>query len=1221
LTGVNFIHSQEPMLNPRYLQLVQQKLSKFAGQDDFAAKMEIAFGRQIDRSELADLAQQWQQGDFTGLPEIEVLQNGELGTANGAYAAANQTIYLASTFLATANTEEIIGVLIEEIGHAVDTVLNLADASGDEGALFSALVQGQNLSASEIISLQSEDDRALVTIDGQQLWVEQDNVPGTAGNDTLVGATNSGDTIRGLAGNDSLTGLIGNDTLIGGSGSDTMTGGAGSDTFVLENFNGSAYAEDVDVVTDFIRGTDKIDVSGLGISDFSTISALTVNETVNSVTSAVITTYNNGADNRYGKYSLKLTGINRSTLLATDFNFATATTNDNIIGGAENDDLFGGFGDDTLNGGNKDDRLFGENGNDRLIGGSGSDTLTGGAGSDTFVLENFNGSAYAQDLDVATDFIRGTDKIDVSGLGISDFSTISALTVNETVNSVTSAVITTYNNGADNRYGKYSLKLTGINRSALLATDFNFATATTNDNIIGGAENDDLFGGFGDDTLNGGNKDDRLFGENGTDRLIGGSGSDTLTGGAGSDTFVLENFNGSAYAQDSDVATDFVRGVDKIDVSGLGISDFSTILALTSNETTNSVTSAVITTYNNGADNRYGKYSLKLTGVDTGLLSASDFNFATTTFNNELLGTANNDDLFGGLGNDPLNGGAGDDRLFGENGIDRLVGGIGSDTLTGGAGSDTFVLENFNGSAYAQDADVVTDFVRGTDKIDVSGLGISDFSTILTLTSNDVSNSAVITTYNNGADNRYGKYSLKLTGIDKGLLSASDFNFATTTFNNELLGTANNDDLFGGLGNDPLNGGAGDDRLFGENGNDTLTGGGGKDLLYGGLGNDTYVVQNNLAGGTVIEDAGGTDTLQLSATVSSTTGWRKSGTSILVDLNADQLFDTNDLTIKNFFNSAGGQGIGFIENLANLSGSAIVDRFKAVRTDFDGDTKSDLLWRNNDGSIAMWQMNGSSATATSIGALPTGWSIAGTADFNADAKADILLSNTNGSVAMWQMSATPVGATMGTLTSGWSIAGTGDFNGDGNSDVLLRNTNGTVATWQTNGSTVTQSSVIGTANSDWTVAGTADFNGDGKADILLSKTDGSVALWQMNGSAVLNARTVNILAPASGWSIAGTADFNADGNADILLRNTDGRVATWEMNGATITGANSLGVAPTDWKITGTGDFNGDLKADILWRNTMSNDTATWQSGANGFSGGLTSLQANSTWNIAAPIG
>jgi uncharacterized protein YkwD len=293
----------------------------------------------------------------------------------------------------------------------------------------------------------------------------------------------------------------------------------------------------------------------------------------------------------------------------------------------------------------------------------------------------------------------------------------------------------------------------------------------------------------------------------------------------------------------------------------------------------------------------------------------------------------------------------------------------------------------------------------------------------------------------------------------------------------------------------------------------------------------------------------------------------------------------------------------------------------ATRNDFNGDRKTDILWRNNDRSLALWQMNGSTATPSSIGIVPLGWTIAGTSDFNGDSKADILLSNTNGAVATWEMNGSIVSKTntlSSTLTSGWSLAGTSDFNGDSNAEILLRNTDGRVATWEVSGSTVTKSSIIGTANADWSIAGTSDFNGDRKADILLSKADGTVALWQMDGATVVQASIVNVL--STGWSIAGTADFNGDGKADILLRNTDGSVAQWNMNGANITGTNALGFAPIDWKIAGTGDLNDDGKADIFWRNTNGN-TATWQSGANGFSGGLTSIQADSTWNIAAPIG
>ena len=64
-------------------------------------------------------------------------------------------------------------------------------------------------------------------------------------------------------------------------------------------------------------------------------------------------------------------------------------------------------------------------------------------------------------------------------------------------------------------------------------------------------------------------------------------------------------------------------------------------------------------------------------------------------------------------------------------------------------------------------------------------------------------------------------------------------------------------------------------------------------------------------------------------------------------------------------------------------------------------------------------------------------------DFNGDCKSDILWRNTStGEVDMWLMNGTSVttGANLGTLATTWSIAGSGDFNGDGKSDMLWRNT-------------------------------------------------------------------------------------------------------------------------------------------------------------------------------------
>jgi uncharacterized delta-60 repeat protein len=291
-------------------------------------------------------------------------------------------------------------------------------------------------------------------------------------------------------------------------------------------------------------------------------------------------------------------------------------------------------------------------------------------------------------------------------------------------------------------------------------------------------------------------------------------------------------------------------------------------------------------------------------------------------------------------------------------------------------------------------------------------------------------------------------------------------------------------------------------------------------------------------------------------------------------------------------------------------------------TDFNGDRKSDILWRNADGSVAIWQMNSATATPSSVGRLTTDWRIAGTGDFSGDGKADILLSNPNGRVTTWQMNGAAVTAVrdIGTLTTGWNISGTGDFNGDRKTDMLLSHQDGSVVTWTINRSNVTESRNIGTLTTGWSIAGTGDFNGDFKTDILFRKTTGDVALWQMDGATVVNARTFAV-APMD-WSIAGTGDANGDGKADILWRKTNGDVALWQMNGFTVTNSRVVGTTTTDWKIAGTGDFNGDGNSDILWRHDLGG-VATWQmNGSTVLSAGATSIPtADPNWSIAAPIG
>lgn len=82
-----------------------------------------------------------------------------------------------------------------------------------------------------------------------------------------------------------------------------------------------------------------------------------------------------------------------------------------------------------------------------------------------------------------------------------------------------------------------------------------------------------------------------------------------------------------------------------------------------------------------------------------------------------VAGNASANRIQGGGGNDTLDGGAGADRILGGDGADRIRGGAGIDTLTGGTGRDIFVLNDRKGFG-----DVITDFKRGEDRLDVSAL-------------------------------------------------------------------------------------------------------------------------------------------------------------------------------------------------------------------------------------------------------------------------------------------------------------------------------------------------------------------------------------------------------------------------------------------------------------------------------------------------------------------
>ena len=72
--------------------------------------------------------------------KVELLSNEILGEINGAYTSSGkdgeETIYLNKNFIESANTEQIVEVLLEEFGHSIDYKINgNNDTYGDEGAI------------------------------------------------------------------------------------------------------------------------------------------------------------------------------------------------------------------------------------------------------------------------------------------------------------------------------------------------------------------------------------------------------------------------------------------------------------------------------------------------------------------------------------------------------------------------------------------------------------------------------------------------------------------------------------------------------------------------------------------------------------------------------------------------------------------------------------------------------------------------------------------------------------------------------------------------------------------------------------------------------------------------------------------------------------------------------------------------------------------------------
>ena len=245
--------------------------------------------------------------------------------------------------------------------------------------------------------------------------------------------------------------------------------------------------------------------------------------------------------------------------------------------------------------------------------------------------------------------------------------------------------------------------------------------------LDGRAGNDTLQGGLQNDSLLGGSGDDELHGGGGDDTLIGGAGNDTMFGDAGNDHFFVPGYSYYYYGAQ-------VTGNDTID-GGTGVDEIayiSTSTGINADFTTGTIT---------GGDPD-GASSIRFTNVENLTATAFDDRIQGDGNANVLNGYGGNDTIFGGGGDDTISiggpiaeaygqdgndtinstaggamrfdGGAGNDSITGSTGNETLIGGTGQDTLTGSWGTDTFVM---NAAPGAANADVITDFASGQDKI------------------------------------------------------------------------------------------------------------------------------------------------------------------------------------------------------------------------------------------------------------------------------------------------------------------------------------------------------------------------------------------------------------------------------------------------------------------------------------------------------------------------
>ncbi len=451
------------------------------------------------------------------------------------------------------------------------------------------------------------------------------------------------------------------------------------------------------------------------------------------------------------------------------------------------------------------------------------------------------------------------------------------------------------------------------------------------------------------------------------------------------------------------------------------------------------------------ANNLAGLFQALLAGDDTVFATSGNETLHGYDGNDVLLGNAGDDTLYGDNGNDLMSGGVGNDSLYGSAGSDNLAEGLsstgvyGNDRYDGGAGRDAVIysstgpgvtlnLTNTGPQNTGQGLDTLVNVesvktTAGNDQITGSAQNnwIVSFGGSDTISGGDGDDLLWVGGGNKVVDGGSGidtvmfsdtdtqvyqnaggiSVSLALQGqaqsVGTGSWTLSNIeNLGGAELHDTLTGNGNANILSGGLGKDELAGGGGDDQLYGDgvwtvnaNGDQELVadGSGGDDLLNGGEGND---VLTGGAGADVLTGGSGADMFR-------DTRGGFNGDAIVDFTSGDRILFT-DAALAEFSFSLVGQTLTYTGGSLTLDNApagtfvasaaasggvqlTLVAAPQDVSNDFNGDGHSDLLWRNDDGTVSNWLgSSGGGFVPNSANVLidvPLSWSIVGTGDSTA----------------------------------------------------------------------------------------------------------------------------------------------------------------------------------------------------------------------------------------------